>query len=95
MGVSVRWLHALFAGHDRTYAATVRRLRLEQAWRHLRDPARDQLRIIDLAADAGFGGVASFHRTFRREFGRSPAQIRAASRRGGTSTVEELRRPPG
>jgi AraC family transcriptional activator of tynA and feaB len=95
LGVSVRWLHALFAGHDRTYAATVRRLRLEQVWRHLQDPARDQLRIIDLAADAGFGSVASFHRMFRREFGSSPAQIRAASRRDELSTVEEMAGYPG
>jgi AraC family transcriptional activator of tynA and feaB len=78
LGVSVRWLHSLFAGHQQTYAATVRRLRLEQVWRDLQDPARAQLRIIDIAADAGFANVASFHRTFRRTFGRSPAQVRAA-----------------
>jgi AraC family transcriptional activator of tynA and feaB len=79
LGVSVRWLHALFAGHERSYAATVRRLRLEQVRRHLQDPVRDRLRIIDLAADAGFGNVTSFHRAFRREFGTSPAQVRLAA----------------
>ena len=77
LGVSVRALHGLFAGHDLSYAATVRRLRLEQACRDLRDPARAHLRVIDVAADAGFADVTSFHRAFRREYGRTPAQVRA------------------
>jgi AraC-like DNA-binding protein len=76
LGVSVRWLHALFAGHELSYTATVRRLRLEQARRNLMDPARRHLRVIDVATDAGFANVASFHRAFRREFGRTPAQLR-------------------
>jgi AraC family transcriptional regulator, positive regulator of tynA and feaB len=78
LGVSVRWLHRLFAGHERSYAATVRRLRLEVALRNLQDPAREHLRVIDIAAEAGFGHVASFHRAFRQAFGRSPAEVRAA-----------------
>jgi AraC family transcriptional activator of tynA and feaB len=79
LGVSVRWLHRLFAGRERTYAGTVRRLRLEIAWRNLQDRACAHLRVIDIAADAGFGDVTSFHRAFRREFGRTPAQVRADS----------------
>ena len=78
LGVSVRWLHGMFAGQERSYAATVRRFRLERAWRDLRDPARGHLRVIDIAADAGFGDVTSFHRAFRREYGRTPGQLRAA-----------------
>jgi AraC-like DNA-binding protein len=77
LGVSVRWLHGLFAGHELSYAGTVRRMRLEAAMRSLRDPARRHLRVIDVAAEAGFGDVSSFHRAFRREYGRTPAQIRA------------------
>jgi AraC family transcriptional activator of tynA and feaB len=76
LGISVRTLHAVFAGHDRSYAATVRRFRLTHAWRALQDPARRQLRVIDVAADAGFANAAAFHRAFRREFGRTPAQLR-------------------
>jgi AraC-like DNA-binding protein len=78
LGISVRLLHALFAGRERTYAGTVRRMRLEVAWRNLRDPARAHLRVIDIAADAGFGDVTSFHRAFRREFGRTPARVRSS-----------------
>jgi AraC-like DNA-binding protein len=79
LGVSVRWLHGLFAGYELSYAATVRRMRLEYALRTLRDPGHGHLRVIDIAAEAGFGNVTSFHRAFRREFGRTPAQIRAES----------------
>jgi AraC-like DNA-binding protein len=77
LGISVRRLHGLFAGGERSYAGTVRRLRLEQAFRDLRDPARGHLRVIDVASDAGFVNVASFHRAFRREYGRTPAQVRS------------------
>jgi AraC family transcriptional activator of tynA and feaB len=77
LGVSVRGLHGLFAGGERSYTATVRRLRLEQAYRDLRDPARDRLRVIDVATAAGFVGVAAFHRAFRREYGRTPGQVRS------------------
>ena len=79
LGVSVRALHGLFAGRERSYAATVRQLRLEQALRDLQDPARGRLRVIDIAADAGFADVTSFHRAFRREYGRTPAQVRTAA----------------
>jgi AraC family transcriptional activator of tynA and feaB len=76
LGVSVRWLHRQFVGRERSYAGTVRRMRLERALRALRDPALGHLRVIDVAAEAGFGDVSSFHRAFRREFGRTPAEVR-------------------
>ena len=76
LGVSVRTLHGIFAGHELSYAATVRHRRLEQAYRDLRDPARAHLRIIDIATDAGFADVTSFHRAFRRRYGDTPAQTR-------------------
>ena len=76
LGVSVRTVHALFAGSGLSFAGTVRRFRLARARRALADPALAHLRIIDIAADAGFGNVAAFHRSFRREFGRTPGEIR-------------------
>ena len=51
-------------------------MRLELALRTLRDPDLGHLRVIDIAAEAGFGDVASFHRAFRREFGRTPGAVR-------------------
>lgn len=78
LGVSVRLLHAAFAGAERSYAAEARHRRLEFARRELRDPARAHLRVIDVAVAAGFVDVAGFHRAFRREFGCTPGQARAS-----------------
>lgn len=79
LGVSVRLLYAVFADQRRSFATEVRRRRLEYAWRELQDPARAHLRVIDVAVKAGFTDVTSFHRAFRREYGRTPAQIRQES----------------
>ena len=76
LGISVRLLHQLFAGRELSYAATVRRRRLDQARRDLADPARAALRIIDIAADNGFADVTHFHRVFRQAYGYTPAQLR-------------------
>ncbi|WP_433083789.1 helix-turn-helix domain-containing protein [Dactylosporangium sp. CA-052675] len=76
LGVSVRYVHGLFSAQPESYAATVRRLRLEKASRDLRDPSRAHLRVIDIATEAGFVNVASFHRAFRKAFGRTPHQVR-------------------
>jgi len=76
LGVSVRLLYAVFARCQLSFAAEVRRRRLECAWRDLQDPARAHLRVIDVAVAAGFTDVTSFHRAFRREYGRTPGEIR-------------------
>ncbi|MEU8587455.1 helix-turn-helix domain-containing protein [Streptomyces sp. NPDC048664] len=76
LGVSARLLYAVFAGRRRSYATEVRHRRLEHAWRQLQDPARSHLRVIDVAVSAGFVDVTSFHRAFRRAYGRTPLQVR-------------------
>ncbi|MFI5906884.1 helix-turn-helix domain-containing protein [Dactylosporangium sp. NPDC051541] len=82
LGVSVRFVHALFAnagggGNEQaSYTSTVRRLRLEKAARDLRDPTLSHLRVIDIATEAGFLNVASFHRAFRQAYGTTPTQVR-------------------
>ncbi|GAA1252960.1 hypothetical protein GCM10009665_49600 [Kitasatospora nipponensis] len=79
LGVSPRLLYAVFAGRRRSYATEVRQRRLEHAWRQLQDPARSHLRVIDVAVSAGFADVTSFHRAFRRAYGRTPLQVRRAA----------------
>jgi len=76
LGISVRRLHALFAGRERSYAREVRWRRLALAHRRLLDPAWDHLRVIDIAVDAGFPDVTHFHRVFRRRYGCTPAEVR-------------------
>lgn len=79
LGVSVRLLYSVFAGRRHSFAAEVRRRRLDHAWRDLQDPAHAHLCVIDVAVAAGFPDVTSFHRAFRREYGRTPAQVRRAA----------------
>jgi AraC family transcriptional regulator, positive regulator of tynA and feaB len=79
LGISVRLLHQVFARHDHTYRTQVRRRRLDQAHRDLSDPARAGLRVIDVAADAGFADVTHFHRAFRQTYGYTPANVRVRS----------------
>jgi AraC-like DNA-binding protein len=76
LGISVRLLHQIFAGHQHSYTATVRRLRIEQAHRDLTDPARAPLRVIDIAADNGFADISHFHRLFRQAYGYTPGTLR-------------------
>jgi AraC-like DNA-binding protein len=78
LSVSVRLLYSVFADKHHSFAAEVRRRRLDRAWRDLQDPACLHLRVIDVAVQAGFTDVTSFHRTFRREYGRTPAEVRKA-----------------
>ena len=80
LGVSVRLLYSVFAGREHGFAAEVRSRRLDRAWRDLQDPAKSHLRVIDVAVEAGFADVTSFHRAFRRVYGRTPAQLRSAAR---------------
>lgn len=76
LGISVRLLYSVFAGRRHSFATEVRRRRLDYAWRDLQDPARAHLCVIDVAVEAGFTDVSSFHRAFRREYGRTPAEVR-------------------
>lgn len=85
LGVSVRLLYSVFAGRRHSFAAEVRRRRLDHAWRDLQDPARAHLCVIDVAVAAGFADVTSFHRAFRREYGHTPAQVRRAALGAGSA----------
>lgn len=54
-------------------AELVRRLRLERAAYRLR---HEQVNVIDVALDVGYGSEASFSRAFRRGYGMSPGRYR-------------------
>ncbi|RZT84989.1 AraC family transcriptional regulator [Pseudonocardia sediminis] len=81
-GISARTLHATFAGAERPFAATVRRMRLECCAVLLADPVTPGT-VTAIAASLGFDDPASFSRAFRREFGCTPSEVRdGASPRG-------------
>ena len=62
--------YRLFVQHlDMTLAVYIRRLRLSKSALRLRD---ENVRITDVAYDAGFESVDGYQRAFYREFGRNP-----------------------
>jgi AraC-like DNA-binding protein len=76
--ISPRLLHTLFEKGDRTFAATVRAMRLQRCAGLLADPSH-RASITEIGARHGFADPASFSRAFRREFGVSPREARAAA----------------
>ena len=62
--------YRLFVQHlDMTPAVYIRRLRLSKSALRLRD---ENVKITDIAYDAGFESVDGYQRAFYREFGRNP-----------------------
>jgi AraC family transcriptional regulator, positive regulator of tynA and feaB len=75
--ISPRTLHHLFADADASFAATVRRLRLERCAALLADPTTTA-GVTAVAAAHGFDDPTSFSRAFRRHFGVAPREVRSS-----------------
>jgi AraC-like DNA-binding protein len=76
-GLSRASLYRLFEPEG-GFASYVRSRRLHRAARLLTSPAHRHLRILDVALESHFASETSFTRSFRREFGLSPADLRAS-----------------
>ncbi|MCX5358172.1 helix-turn-helix domain-containing protein [Streptomyces sp. NBC_00124] len=77
--ISVRTLHQ-FQGEPESVAATIRRRRLERCRADLTEPHLRHRTIGDTALRWGFRHPADFSRAFRRAYGVSPGEVRAALR---------------
>lgn len=73
--VSVRQLHRLFEDASESFAALVRRLRLERCALDLENPS-DTRPVGEVAFQWGFNDSAHFSRAFRARYGCSPRQYR-------------------
>jgi len=78
-GISVRYLHQLFAIHDNTVCGWIRWQRLLMCDEMLSDPACRKF-ISEIAYRWGFGDQAQFSRHYRAQFGRTPSETREAAR---------------
>ena len=75
--ISVRYLHALFAG-EASFSARLLEHRLEVCRSELSSPnARERARSIgEIAFGAGFNNLTHFCRTFKARFGLTPSEVR-------------------
>lgn len=73
--VTPRYVHRLFEREGITYTQFVLRLRLERAYRILRDPRFASWSISAIAYEVGFVDLSYFNRTFRRHYDRTPSEI--------------------
>jgi AraC-like DNA-binding protein len=79
--VTPRYVQMLFEEEGTTFTEFVLEARLDRAHRMLADPRLADRSISTIAFDAGFGDLSYFNKTFRRRFGRTPSDVRAASAR--------------
>jgi AraC-like DNA-binding protein len=78
--LSPRYFHKLFELEGATYSEFVASQRLARAHRMLVDPRYGGQSISTIALGVGFGDISYFNRTFRRRFGMTPSDVRAAAR---------------
>lgn len=78
-GISPRAIQKLFERESRTFSDYVLERRLERAWHRLVAAEGGGLTISAIAFEVGFGDLSYFNRSFRKRFGRSPSQVRAAA----------------
>lgn len=78
-GISARSIQKLFEAESRTFSDYVLQRRLERAWHRLLTAEGAEPTISAIAFEVGFGDLSYFNRSFRKRFGRSPSQVRAAA----------------
>jgi AraC-like DNA-binding protein len=76
-GISLRYLHQIFVGTDRSVGQYIRRRRLLEAQRLLKE--RGELKLADIAYRCGFSDHTALSRYFKREIGITPSEYRAMS----------------
>lgn len=76
IGISPRYLHALFHDDGCSVSKWILRCRLDRARVLLVDPARKSSTITEIAYEVGFKDLAHFSRAFKAEFGVMPSSFR-------------------
>jgi AraC-like DNA-binding protein len=75
-GISVRYVHKLFAQQGLTAGAYIKAKRLEQVRFDLIAPANRQEKIAVIAKKWGFHDLSTFTRAFREKYGCKPSEAR-------------------
>ena len=80
LGVSSRYLAALFADEGTSVGRVITGLRLERCRAALTDPLQAGRTIAEVAYGWGWNDLSHFSRSFRTRYGASPREYRAQSR---------------
>jgi AraC-like DNA-binding protein len=79
LGLSRRYAQELLEQTGKSFTEHLAERRLECAYAMLSDGRYRQSKIIDIAYEAGFSDASHFYRMFRRRYGESPSDVRAAA----------------
>jgi AraC-like DNA-binding protein len=79
LGLTERYVHQLMEGVGMSFSQHVRRLRLDEARRLLRERDTRHLRITDIALAVGFQDISYFNREFRRAYAEKPSDARKST----------------
>jgi AraC-like DNA-binding protein len=82
MRISTRYLQRLLKTSGTSFTAHVTELRLKHAFMLLTAQDLSDVRICDVALQAGFSDISHFNRLFRSRFGDTPKGVRAHARTG-------------
>jgi AraC-like DNA-binding protein len=78
--LSPRYLRAIFSASGGKVSDYIRRRRLQECARKLRDPAWSGHTLMKIAFSSGFNSAAHFSRSFHEEFGVTPREYRRGAR---------------
>lgn len=81
LGISDSYIRKLFDSEGTSFSEYVLARRLLRARRMLTDPRWGDRTIATIAFETGFGDLSYFNRTFKRRYGATPSDIRAARSR--------------
>jgi AraC-like DNA-binding protein len=79
LGITPRYVHLLLEETGKSFTHHVLERRLDKASALLRDRRSYRRKIADIAVQVGFTDLSYFNRAFRRRFGATPSDIRAAA----------------
>jgi AraC-like DNA-binding protein len=76
LNLTPRYVQRLFEADGTTFSEYLLRQRLARAHRLLCEPGESHAAIRNIAHDAGFGDLSHFNRSFRRQYGITPRELR-------------------
>ena len=88
LGISLRYLHKVFAAQGTSYGAALLQCRLDLAARMLRQPQFVSLSVAEIAWRAGFADPSNFYRRFRERYGAPPGVYRTGAGEDGAHLLQ-------